>query len=53
LPDCQPALDPDHGAEVPRVNDAAMAGYDWKFALSLAASLALAAGAIGVLIFAM
>jgi hypothetical protein len=38
---------------VPRVNDAAMAGYDWKFVLSLVASLALAAGAICILLFAM
>jgi hypothetical protein len=30
-----------------------MAGYDWKFALSLAASLALAGGAICFLLFAM
>jgi hypothetical protein len=30
-----------------------MAGYDWKFTLSLGSSLALAAGAICVLLFAM
>jgi hypothetical protein len=47
------ALDPDHGPRVPRVNDAAMAGYDWKFVLSLVASLALASGAICILLFAM
>jgi hypothetical protein len=30
-----------------------MAGYDWKFVLSLVASLALATGAISILLFAM
>jgi hypothetical protein len=30
-----------------------MAGHDWTYALSLAATLALAVGAIGILLFAM
>jgi hypothetical protein len=51
----QAALDPGQWWRGAPVHGTAMhmAGYDWKFALSLAASLALAAGAIGILLFAM
>jgi hypothetical protein len=50
---CQATLDPDHDAEVPRVNDPPWLGTTGNLPCSLAASLALAGGAICVLLFAM
>jgi hypothetical protein len=47
------SFDPDQGADGHPAHARDMAGIDWTFVLSMAATIALAVGAICILLFAM